>query len=230
MDEVARSQSRDTAARRPQAKRPRRRTQSERSTLTREKVMQAVVDCIVEEGLAKTTAARIARRAGVTWGAIVHQFGDKDSVLLAVLERSFTNLSKSLADALAGGARTPRERVSLLVDETWQRLTAPTFRAFLEIVFNRRRAAGDGRLRARQEEIIIAFNKRIWMDLFHEFGVNADTIDPARTLVSSTLLGMALLSMIGPRKPPFARELAVLKDNVLHLLKLEGAPPQARGK
>ncbi|NIV48010.1 MAG: TetR family transcriptional regulator, partial [Gammaproteobacteria bacterium] len=64
-------------------------TQAERSALTRETVIQAVVDCIVEEGINAATAARIAERSGVTWGAIVHQFGDKDSLLLAVVERSF---------------------------------------------------------------------------------------------------------------------------------------------
>lgn len=229
MNETAGGDSRGAPGRRPQLNR-RRRTQSERSALTREKVMQAVVDCIAEEGIARTTAARIAKQAGVTWGAIVHQFGDKDSVLLAVLERSFTNLSKSLADALAGGAQTPRERVALLVNEQWKRLMAPSFRAFFEIVFDRGRAGSDATTRARQEETIIAFDKRIWLDLFEEFGVDAETVEPVRTLVSSTLLGMALLSMVGPRKPHFARELAVLKDNVLHLLKLDNASPHASGK
>jgi len=217
------------ADQRPKATRPPRRTQSERSALTREKVIQAVVDCIADEGLSKTTAARIAKRAGVTWGAIVHQFGDKDSVLLAVLERSFGNLSKSVAQAMAGGARTPRERVSWLVDETWQRLTAPSFHAFLEIVLDRRRERGDSALKARQEEIIIGSNKQIWTDLFGEFGVDPATIDPVRTLASASLLGMAILSMIGPRKPHFTREITTLKDNVLHLLELD-TWPHTRGK
>ncbi|MFN8628592.1 MAG: TetR/AcrR family transcriptional regulator [Candidatus Binatia bacterium] len=181
-----------------------------------------MVDCIADEGLSKTTAARIAKRAGMTWGAIVHQFGDKDSVLLAVLERSFGNLSKSVAQAMASGARTPRERVSWLVDETWARLTAPSFHAFLEIVLDRRRKRGGGALKARQEEIIIGANKQIWADLFGEFGVDPAIVDPVRTLASASLLGMAILSMIGPRKPHFTREIATLKDNVLHLLQLDG--------
>jgi len=229
MKQAEAAAQRSTADTRPKAKRRPRRTQSERSALTREKVIQAVVDCIADEGLSKTTAARIAKRAGVTWGAIVHQFGDKDSVLLAVLERSFSNLSKSLAEALAGGARTPRERVSLLVDETWQRLTAPSFHAFLEIVLDRRRARDDSALKTRQEEIIMGVSKQIWTDLFGEFGVDPATIDPVRTLASASLLGMAILSMIGPRKPHFTREIATLKDNVLQLLRLNNGP-QVRGR
>ena len=65
-----------------------RRTQEERSAATREKVIQATIDCIVEEGLHNTTAARITAHSGITWGAIAHQFGDKDSVLFAVVERN----------------------------------------------------------------------------------------------------------------------------------------------
>ncbi len=208
-----------------------RRTQAQRSASTREKVIEAVVDCIAEEGYAKATAARIAQRAGVTWGAIVHQFGNKDAVLLAVLERSFANLSTSVAQGLAAGAATPRQRVALLVHEIWQRLNAPAFRAFLEIVLNRRRRAVDVGLKTRQEHMIHAVSGRIWTDLFAQFGTDAATLDLARTLTSSTLLGMAVLAMVGPRKPDFSRELAALERNVLHLLGLDEVRRQpARGR
>lgn len=204
--------------------RPRRRSQAERSAATREQVIQAVVDCIAEEGLSKTTAARIAARAGVTWGAIVHQFGDKDSVLLAVLERSFGNLSTSVGEAMARGRKSPRDRVSLLVDEIWARLSAPSFRAFLEIVLDHRTRA-DSAVKARQEDVIAGVTRQIWTRLFTELGVDAATIDTVRKLTSATLLGMAILAMIGPERPAFRRELAVLKENVLHLLKLDAKSP-----
>lgn len=216
-----RSESGPRAAR---AARPRRRTQTERSAATREQVIQAVVDLIAEEGLGKATASRIASRAGVTWGAIAHQFGDKDSVLLAVLERSFDDLSASVAQAMARGARSPRERVSVLVDEIWTRLTTPSFRAFLEIVLDQRTRT-DRAIRARQEDVIAGATRKIWTALFADLGVDAATIDTVRKLTSATLLGMAIVAMIGPRRPELRRELAVLKENVLHLLKLDAKAP-----
>jgi AcrR family transcriptional regulator len=202
--------------------RSRRRTQAERSARTREKVIQAVVDCIVEEGINNATAARIAERSGVTWGAIAHQFGDKESLLLAVVERSFENLSRSLYESLAEGSKTPRERVSLLVDETWRRLNAPSFRAFLEIVLNSRNAT-DRTLKTRQEDIVVTLTRDIWSDLFGELGVDPGVIDTARKLTFATLLGMAIQGMLGPRKPRFSREIATLKQSVLHMLELEDA-------
>jgi len=202
--------------------RSRRRTQAERSALTREKVIQAVVDCIVEEGINNATASRIAKRSGVTWGAIVHQFGDKDSLLLAVVGRSFENLSRSLHASLGEGSNTPRERISLLVDETWRRLNAPSFRAFLEIVLNSR-IATDRTLKTRQEDIVVTLTRDIWSDLFGEFEVQPGVIDTARKLTFATLLGMAIQSMFGPRKPRFSREIETLKQSVLDMLELGGA-------
>ncbi len=206
----------------PQSKNRKRRTQAERSALTRETVIQATVDCIVEEGINNATAARIAERSGVTWGAIVHQFGDKDSLLLAVVERSFENLSRSLHASLGEGSKTPRERVSLLVDETWRRLDAPSFRAFLEIVLNSR-IATDRTLKTRQEDIVVTLTRDIWSDLFGKFEVEPAVIDTARKLTFATLLGMAIQGMLGPRKPRFSREIETLKQNVLHMLELEDA-------
>jgi AcrR family transcriptional regulator len=202
------------------APRPLRRSQAERSATTREKVIQAVTDCIVEEGLASTTASRIAQRSGVTWGAIVHQFGDKDSLLLAVMRRGFDQMSDSLHEALARGATTPRERVCLLVDETWKGLNAPSFRAFLEIILHGR-LGGDAELMSRQEDIVVSLTRRLWTELFGELELEPGRLDVARKLTSATLLGMAIQGMMGPRRPRFTRELATLKENVLHMLGLD---------
>ena len=63
-----------------------RRSHAERTAETRCRVMAAVVESIADVGYQKTTSAEIARRAGVTWGAVQHHFGDKDGILMAVLE------------------------------------------------------------------------------------------------------------------------------------------------
>jgi AcrR family transcriptional regulator len=203
---------------RPRA-RPQRRSNAERSATTREKVIQAVVDCIAEEGLASTTASRIAERSGVTWGAIVHQFGDKDSLLLAVMRRGLERMSQSLHEALAGGASTPEARVSLLVDETWKGLNAPSFRAFLEIVLHGR-PGGDAERMSRQEDVVVSLTRGIWSDLFGSFDLDPAAIEVARKLTFASLLGLAIQGMMGPRRPRFARELDTVKHNALHMLDL----------
>src|SRR5438105_12392844 len=54
-----------------------RRTQAERRASTRTALLDAAIDCLVEEGYANTTTRRIAERAGVTPGAVHHHFSAK---------------------------------------------------------------------------------------------------------------------------------------------------------
>ena len=53
---------------------------------TRARMLDAVVECILENGYYEASSNAIARQAGVTWGAIQHQFGTRQALLLAVLE------------------------------------------------------------------------------------------------------------------------------------------------
>jgi len=102
------------AGTRPASGPPReRRTQAERTAETRTRILEAVVESITEVGFGRTTASEIARRAGVTWGAVQHHFGGKDGILDAVLEDSFDRFAQRLADI---PLRAPlRERVSLFL-------------------------------------------------------------------------------------------------------------------
>ena len=77
-----------------------RRSHAERTAETRGRAMAAVV---------QTTAAEIARRAGVTWGAVPHHFGDKDGILKAVLEASFNRFAERLAGVPDGASLVVRE-------------------------------------------------------------------------------------------------------------------------
>ena len=83
------------------AEQPSRRSagprQQQKSSETRRKVIQAAIGCIAESGVKRATAMRIAERAGVSWGAIQHQFGDKAAILDAVLQQVLGEFSSTLA-------------------------------------------------------------------------------------------------------------------------------------
>ncbi|AQT78465.1 TetR family transcriptional regulator [Mycolicibacterium litorale] len=63
-----------------------RRTQSQRTALTRRRLLEATVDCLIAHGYAGTTTHRIAARAGVTRGAQVHHFPSKEALVVAAVE------------------------------------------------------------------------------------------------------------------------------------------------
>ena len=73
------------------------RTQEERSLSTRAKVVAAASECLAELGFRGATMGAIADRAGVSWGAIQHQFGEKDALLDAVLEDAIRSSRKIYA-------------------------------------------------------------------------------------------------------------------------------------
>ena len=78
------------------AARPRmRRTQEERSAATRAKVIEAATECVAELGYRGATMSTMAQRAGVSWGAMQHQFGEKDAIFDAVLERVMERLREN---------------------------------------------------------------------------------------------------------------------------------------
>jgi AcrR family transcriptional regulator len=69
---------------------------------TRRKVTDAAVESILDVGYYESSSNEIARRAGVTWGVIQHQFGTREALLLEVLDDMWSRLQASVANADVG--------------------------------------------------------------------------------------------------------------------------------
>jgi AcrR family transcriptional regulator len=63
-----------------------RRTQAERRAESEQRLIQASVELIVEQGLANTSLADIGRRAGASHAAVNHRFGSKDELVDRIIE------------------------------------------------------------------------------------------------------------------------------------------------
>ena len=110
----------------------RRRTQAERSAGTKAAVLAATVDCLVEEGYSATTATEVARRAGVSLGALVHHFPSKADLLAAavahVLELRQAEFRKAMANVDPGA-----DRLDAAIDQLWAAESGPAFVAWVEL-------------------------------------------------------------------------------------------------
>jgi AcrR family transcriptional regulator len=82
---------------------------------TRARMLDAVVECILESGYYEASSNAIARHAGVTWGAIQHQFGTRQALLLAVLEDRWQRLTDRIQTARVSGA-TLEERLACVME------------------------------------------------------------------------------------------------------------------
>jgi AcrR family transcriptional regulator len=111
---------------------PPRRTQGERSTATRERLLDATIDCLIEFGWNGTTVARIADRAGVTRGAQVHHYRTKADLVLAAVRHL---VSKQVAAAVAELPRVRRTNdvAGATLDLLWHVHRDPLFAAVVEL-------------------------------------------------------------------------------------------------
>src|SRR5215831_13406254 len=79
-----------------------RRTQAERTAQTRAALIAAARRLFGAEGFADVGAERIAREAGMTRGALYHQFADKAGLFAAVLDQVEAEIAQRVAGAVAG--------------------------------------------------------------------------------------------------------------------------------
>jgi AcrR family transcriptional regulator len=108
------------------------RTQAERSAATREALLDAALDCLVQNGYANTTTARVAERAGLSRGAHLHHFQTRDTLLAAAaahLTRRRGEELSAAADALPEGP----DRVSAALDLLWRSYANPLYQAALDL-------------------------------------------------------------------------------------------------
>src|SRR3954453_15512572 len=107
-----------------------RRTQAERTATTRAALLAATVDALVEVGYRGTTTSDVARRAGVSYGALLHHYPPKTDLLCAavahVLDQRTAEFRKAMADL-------PPQTVTrdAAIDVLWSMFSGPTFTAWL---------------------------------------------------------------------------------------------------
>jgi AcrR family transcriptional regulator len=194
-----------------------RRTHAERTTETRARIMSAVVESIADLGYQKTTSAEIARRSGMTWGAVQHHFGGKDGILLAVLEDSFTRFAERLAK-IDRDATSIETRISEFIDHSWEHFASDHYRSTFEILLNFTGPRGDDADQLWQGEMFTSWNA-IWSELFNEAKIGRARTVTLQHYTISVLSGLASMKMLeGPTARIRSQELALLKDTLLRAL------------
>lgn len=78
-----------------------RRTQADRSAATRDALVAAARQLFAAHGFAEVSADAIVAAAGVTRGALYHQFADKTALFDAVLEAVEADVARRLAEEMA---------------------------------------------------------------------------------------------------------------------------------
>jgi AcrR family transcriptional regulator len=98
-------------------------------------VLDAAVQTILEIGYYQASSNEIARRAGVTWGALQHQFGTREALLLEVVNDGWLRLEEAVADAEVSGA-TLEDRLDAVVAVLSGHYGSPEHLAHIQILLD----------------------------------------------------------------------------------------------
>ncbi|MCP2277390.1 TetR/AcrR family transcriptional regulator [Nocardia amikacinitolerans] len=157
----------------------------DRSRATRQRLLEATIDCLAEMGWAAATVAVVAERAGVSRGAAQHHFPTREDLITGALEYMFdTRMDQAKAEAVTiAGVAEGVGRTQAVVAGLVESYTSPLFKAALQVWTH---AAADPVLRERIVPLEAKFGRIAHRRAVEALGV--DDSDPvAHHLVQATL-------------------------------------------
>jgi AcrR family transcriptional regulator len=186
---------------------------------TREKVIQAAINSIYRDGFHAAHTNRIAQEASVSWGVLQYHFGDKDSLLQAVIDHIFDDFAATLeATSLQGDDL--QQRVRQLIDVIWTLVSKKEYRVSIAILRN---AGKDGTSSINGQKQLTRWAKRtsqLWDGLFEDKIQEPRQSEIARHLLFATLRGM--VDEINPKniktKKSIKEECDALSESITFLL------------
>ena len=200
----------------PDAK-PASKTHAERSAETRGKIVDAVVSCIAELGLKKTTTNAIAERAGVTWGALQHHFGGLDGCLIAAFDESFGRFVKTLGEPPASQMEL-QKRVEIFVERSWAHYSSAHYLSMFQLLLNDMFEVDDKQWQQSQQNIIHAMDD-VWKRFFQDVIPDKDKRRMLARYTHSVLTGLAVSYSYQWGNKQMKDELALLRISILSQMK-----------
>lgn len=204
-----------------------RRTQGERSAGTRERLLDATIQTLVDLGYAGTTTTEIVRRAGVSRGAQVHHYPTKADLvrdaIVHLAQKRHVELKKGFARLDVNG-----DRVSNAIDLLWSAYAGPLFVAGLELIVAARTDAELRPALKRLQNDIASGIESLCRDTFGEEVIKRPKFRDAIELTTSVMGGRALFGLLDGRRRDDGRLLEVWKRLVRPLF--EESLSEGKGK
>lgn len=201
-----------------------REPKQDRSRATRQRLLEATISSLADQGWGATTVGVVAEKAGVSRGATQHHFPTREDLITAALDYMFDTrievARRQSVDLPHGPART-----EAVVERLVEYYNGPMFKAALQVWTA---AAADPEMRARVLPLEDKFGRVAHRMAVEQLGV--DDHDPqTHRLVQATLdlargLGLAdVLSDDSRRRSEIVRAWAGVLDSSLKIYKGETA-------
>lgn len=197
------------------------RSREERRADSRELILDAAVECLVERGYAGASTLAIQAGAGVSRGRLLHHFPSRDGLLVAAAQhlavRRLRETEQRVSEALAGHPDSP-ERVDRCIELLWATFHEPHFWAAVELwTAARTNTALASALRPAERQLresIRAVTDRIWSPSVR----NHPRYEELCELLFTSMRGAALPYTFDARDPATDRHVAVWQSAARALL------------
>jgi AcrR family transcriptional regulator len=199
-----------------------RRTQEERSAETRGKLIEATIKAVSDRGYLNSTTAEIAERAGVSRGALQHQFRTKGDLLLAVLDFICQEFASRVSD-IAGRGQSLESRCEDLVRTLWNIYSSPAYAAAIEVIIG---ARSDPEIYARIQayrSLSVEVAERRWAEALSDVDVPPGRLSDILHFTVAALRGFSLHTAPAGDAEFYRRQLDLLRDSLIAALRA-GAP------
>jgi AcrR family transcriptional regulator len=212
---------------------PRRRSQAERSESTRERLIEATVQLLRKRGLGGLRTAEVSQLAGVSRGAQLHHFPNKNALVIATI--NYLN-SEMLA------ASRQRAQAARQGGDPIAQLIADAFDFFFGDYFFITLAIGMGD--ERNEELRQGVNptmgpsrfdiERDWLAVLQAAGMPADLAADILALTLSLVRGFAVRTLIRDDRKRFAELMRlwqqIVGGYIASRMALANPPPKTGGR
>ncbi|MFO0695498.1 MAG: TetR/AcrR family transcriptional regulator [Polyangiales bacterium] len=188
----------------------RKPTQEEKSAATRERLLDATLDCLHDLGYARTTTIEVAERAGLSRGAMLHHYPSKAALVAAAIEHLAERRIAEFVEAV-GRLAEVGDSIPDVIDLLHAQFTSPSYFVGLELSVA---ARTDEELRASilpvfaRYETIIAERAR---ELFAHLAPSLELFEMQRRFVYTLLHGIAVMRLSGADPGEEEKLLADLK-------------------
>ncbi len=173
-----------------------RRSQAERSAATRATLLDATIDCLIEEGYASTTTNAVAVRAGLSRGAHLHHFQTRTALVGAAVEQLAHRWLGELREATRGLPDGP-DRTLAGLDLLWAHYASPHYQGAMDLWTD---ARSDDELREQLIEVERMLDRET-LELAHVLFpdlTEAPDFEALLALAVATVRGLAVLDILHP--------------------------------
>lgn len=186
-----------------------RRTQRERREATRARLLDATIETLVELGYARLTTIEVARRAGLSQGALFTHFATKAELLGAAVEHLFPRLIQDYRerfDAVPSGG----DRIAAAVELLWGMYQRPELQAAIELYVAARTDADLRATLARVEGPHRDTLHRVAREMFPEVAAHHPDFSGAVEVALDAVQGAMVGGVARPEDPAHRRMLDAL--------------------